>query len=52
MFEVNSDNCGHIVEFKGLFFVGFKAAFLEYGRVDIINEFWCGEHDVDITLHP
>jgi hypothetical protein len=52
MFEVDSDDGGHVVKLKGFFLVGFEAAFLEDVGVDIVDDFGSRDENVDVSFHP
>ena len=52
VFEVDRNDCGHIVKLKGLFLVCFQTIFLENIRVNVVNHFGSGNQNVDIAFHP
>ena len=52
VFQVDSNDCGHIVKLKGFFLVCFQTIFLENIRVNVVNHFGSSNQDVDISFHP
>lgn len=52
MLQVDGDDCGHIVEFKGFLFVCFDTIFFEDIGIDVINKFRSCEEDIYISFHP
>ncbi len=52
MFDVDSDNSGHVVKLKGFFLIIFKAVILENIWIDIVNDFGSGYKNVNISFHP
>lgn len=52
MFEVDSNDSGHIEQFESFLFVGFNAIIFEDIGVNIINDFGSSNQNIDIPLHP
>lgn len=52
MFEVDGDDCSHVVKLKSFFLISLEAIFFKDVRIDVVDNFGSCNEDVDITFHP